>query len=102
MNYLPIPAIPSHLCIILPPILQFDHFSASLLDSDNFQRYLMHMKHNGASKTLIRLIDGVLPISHLIQCKVQKHHDTTAKRPLLGPRAANDRRAATKQVRQVR
>ena len=69
MKYLPFPAIPSHLCSILLPILQFDHFSASpLVDADS-QSYPMHMRLNGASKTLIRLIEGVLPISHLIQCK---------------------------------
>ena len=28
----------------------------------------MHMKHNGASKTLILLIDGVYPIFGLVQC----------------------------------
>ena len=30
----------------------------------------MHMNHNGASKTLIRLIDGVNPISDLIHSKL--------------------------------
>jgi hypothetical protein len=30
----------------------------------------MHMKHNRASKTLILLIDGVFPISNLLQCKL--------------------------------
>jgi len=50
-------------------ILQFDRFSASPLNSDEFRPYPMHMRLNGASKTLIRLIEGVLPISHLIQGK---------------------------------
>ena len=70
INYLPIPpAIPNHSCIILPPILQFDHFSASpLVDADS-QSYPMHMRLDGASNTLIRLIDGVLPIFDPIQCK---------------------------------
>ena len=88
MNYLPIPAIPSHSCIILPPILQFDHFSASPLDSDDSRLYPMHMRLDGASKTLIRLIEGVLSISHLPHT-VQKHGATTAKQllsPLSHPR----------------
>jgi len=29
----------------------------------------MHMRLNGASKTLIRLIEGVFPIFELTQCK---------------------------------
>jgi hypothetical protein len=48
--------------ITILPISQFDHFSAFQLDSVNAQWYPMHMKHNRASKTLIRLIDGVFPI----------------------------------------
>ena len=62
----PTTAYGTHSCIMLPPILQFHHFSASPLNSDDFRRYPMHMRLNGASKTLIRLIAGVLPISHLI------------------------------------
>ena len=64
-----LPPIPSHSCIILPQILQFDHFSASPLDSDDSRQYPMHMRLDGASKTLIRLIEGVFPIFDLIQCK---------------------------------
>ena len=69
MKYLPFPAIPPNSCIILPPILQFDHFSAFSLDSDDSRQYPMHMRLDGASKTLIRLIEGVFPIFDLIQCK---------------------------------
>ena len=61
--------IPFHSCIKLPPILQFDHFSASPLNSDDSRQYPMHMRLNGASKTLIQLIEGVFPIFDLIQCK---------------------------------
>jgi hypothetical protein len=46
------------------------------------------MKHNGASKTLILLIDGVYPISDLI-------HSKLLWRPLLSPGAAHDHRSAT-------
>ena len=69
MKYLPFPAIPPNSCIILPPILQFDHFSAFSLDSDDSRQYPMHMRLDGASKTLIRLIEGVFPIFDLIQSK---------------------------------
>jgi hypothetical protein len=71
MKYLPFPAtrLPTHSCVYWYHIWQFDHFSASPLKSNDSQWYPMHMKHNGASKTLIRLIDGVSPIFHLIQCK---------------------------------
>ena len=57
----PLPS-PPHSCIILLPISQFGRFSASLLKSDDSQLYPMHMKHNGTSITLLRLIDGVYPI----------------------------------------
>jgi hypothetical protein len=70
MIYLPSPAAPPNSCIILLHISQFDHFSAYPLKSDDSQLYPMHMKHNGASKTLILLIDGVYPISDLIHCKL--------------------------------
>ena len=30
----------------------------------------MHMKHNGATRTLLRLIDGVFPNLAYIQCKL--------------------------------
>jgi hypothetical protein len=43
-------------------ISQFDHFSASLLGGDGSQLYPVHMKHNGATRTLLQLIDGVFPI----------------------------------------
>ena len=102
MKYIPFPAIPSHSCIKLPPILQFDHFSPSPLDSDNSQRYPMHMRLNGVSKTLIRLTVDWRGISNIRPHTVQKHRATTAKRPLLNPRAAHNRRAATKRVRWVR
>ena len=52
-----------HSCIILPPILQSDHFSAFSLVHADSQSYPMHMRLNGASKTLIRLIEGVFPNS---------------------------------------
>jgi hypothetical protein len=44
------------------------------------------MKHNGASKTLIWLIDGVFPISDLLQCKLlrrrqQSGHTHPRSRP---------------------
>ena len=64
------PPPPPHSCIILLRISQFDHFSTSPLKSDGSQLYPMHMKHNGASKTLLLLIDGVFPISDFIQCKL--------------------------------
>ena len=41
----------------------FGSSTASTLNSDNFRRYPMHMRLNGASKTLIRLIEGVFPNS---------------------------------------
>jgi hypothetical protein len=65
----PLPS-PPHSCIILLRISQFDHFSAFPLKSEDTQWYPMHMKHNGASKTLLLLIYGVFPISDLIQCKL--------------------------------
>ena len=65
----PLPS-PPHSCIILLRISQFDRFSAFPLKSDDTQWYPMHMKHNGASKTLRLLIDGVYPISDLIHCKL--------------------------------
>ena len=40
-----------------------------LARSRQSQWYPMHMRLNGASKTLIQLIDGVFPIFDLIQCK---------------------------------
>ena len=49
----------------LGPISLFDHFSASPLGDDGSQLYPMHMKHNGATGTLLRLIDGVFPIFDL-------------------------------------
>ena len=61
--------LPPNSCVYWYHIWQFDRFSASPLNSDDFRRYPMHMRLNGASKTLIRLIEAVLPISHLIQCK---------------------------------
>jgi hypothetical protein len=54
----------------LGPISLFDHFSASPLGGDNSQLYPMHMKHNGATRTLLRLIDGVFPNSACVQCKL--------------------------------
>jgi hypothetical protein len=48
----------------------FDHFSASPLGGDASQLYPMHMKHNGATRTLLRLIDGVFPNLAYIQCKL--------------------------------
>jgi hypothetical protein len=50
----------------LGPISLFDHFSASPLGGDGSQLHPMHMKHNGATRTLLRLIDGVFPIFDLI------------------------------------
>ena len=70
MIYLPSPAAPPNSCIILLRISQFDHFSAFPLKSDDIQWYPMHMRHNGASKTLLLLIDGVFPISDFIHCKL--------------------------------
>jgi hypothetical protein len=45
------------------------------------------MKHDGASRTLIRLIDGVFPISDLIHCKLRKLRTNGGKAELLSPRA---------------
>jgi hypothetical protein len=73
----------------------FDSLTASPLDSDNSQWYPMHMKHNGAYKTLIRLIDGVFLSYHLIQCK---NMVPPAKPLLLSLGATHDRHAATKPV----
>ena len=70
MIYLPSPAAPPNSCIILLRISQFDHFSAFPLKSGDIQWYPMHIRHNGASKTLLLLIDGVFPISDFIQCKL--------------------------------
>jgi hypothetical protein len=54
----------------LGPISLFDHFSSFPLKSDGSQLYPMHMKHNGATRTLLRLIDGVFPNLAYIQCKL--------------------------------
>ena len=70
MIYLPSPAAPHNSCIILLCISQFDHFSPFPLKSGDIQWYPMHIRHNGASKTLLLLIDGVFPISDFIQCKL--------------------------------
>jgi hypothetical protein len=40
------------------------------LGGDCSQLYPMHMKHNGATRTLLRLIDGVFPNSAYLQCKL--------------------------------
>ena len=71
------PSLPSspHSCIILLPISQFDRFSASPLKSDNSQWYPMHMKHNGTSRTHIRLIDGVFPIFALWNLLAEKENN---------------------------
>jgi hypothetical protein len=64
--------------------------------SDDFRRYPMHMRLNGASKTLIQLIEGVLPISHLIQCKntvPRQQNDRYSAPEPPRPRATHDRRA---------
>ncbi len=55
MIYLPSPAAPPHSCIIILRISLFDHFSAFPLKSDDIQWYPMHIRHNGASKTLIQI-----------------------------------------------
>ena len=59
----------------------------------------MHMKHNGASKTLLLLIDGVFPISDLLQCKLLRKnvncYGGDNKAAALSPGAAHDRRAAS-------
>jgi hypothetical protein len=52
----------------------------------------MHMKHNGASKTLLLLIDGVFPISDLYSVKYVAGNNKSAA---LSPGATHDRRAAT-------
>jgi hypothetical protein len=55
----------------------------------------MHMKLNGASKTLIRLIEGVLPISHLYNAKSQCHDSkATATQPLSRPRPQRSRQTS--------
>ena len=76
------PSLPSppNSCIILLPISQFDRFSAFLLKSDDTQWYPMHMKHNRASRTLLRLIDGIS-----VNC-----WGGDAKQPLLSPEAASE------------
>ncbi len=66
-------------CIILLRISQFDHFSTSPLKSDGSQLYPMHMNHNGASKTLIRLIDGVYPISDLLHSKLLRRRQQSGR-----------------------
>jgi len=48
----------------------FDCFSALSHNCDDSQWYPMHMKRNGSSKTLIRLFDGVHPISDHIYSKL--------------------------------
>jgi hypothetical protein len=88
-----------HSCIKLQPISQFDCFSAFLLDSDYTQWYPMHMKHNGASKTLLLLIDGVFQIRPKYNVN---YRPTASMRPLLNPGAAHDRRAAAEPSHWVR
>jgi hypothetical protein len=53
----------------------------------------MHMKHNGATRTLLQLIDGVFPIFDLYTVYIDAA--ATTKRPLLSPGAAHNHRAAT-------
>jgi hypothetical protein len=40
------------------------------LGGDCSQLYPMHMKHNGATRTLLRLINGVFRNSAYLQCKL--------------------------------
>jgi len=51
------------------------------------------MKHNGATRTLLLLIDGVFPIFHLYTVYIEAA--ATTKRPLLSPGTAHNHRAAT-------
>ena len=51
------------------------------------------MKHNGATRTLLQLIDGVFPIFDLYTVYIDAA--ATTKRPLLSPGAAHNHRAAT-------
>jgi len=87
MKYLPFPATTLHSHVYWYHIWQFDRFSASSLDFDDFRQYPMHMRLNGASKTLIRLIEGVLPISHSYSAKTRCHDSkATATQPPSCPR----------------
>ena len=82
MKHLPFPATtPSFKCKLVPHLAVWPLLRLSA----QFRRYPMHMRLNGASKTLIWLIEGVLSLSHLIQCK-----DTV-------PRQQSDRYSASEQ-----
>jgi hypothetical protein len=63
----------------LGPISLFDHFSASPLASAGSQLYPMHMKHNGATRTLLRLLDGVFPNSAYIQCILMRRRQQSGR-----------------------
>jgi hypothetical protein len=89
----PIHAYPLIIAHKLGPISLFDHFSASPLGGDGSQLYSMHMKHNGATRTLLLLIDGVFPIFDLYTVYIDAA--ATTKRPLLSPGTVHNHCAAT-------